>query len=272
MNARNPFCALLRLELGRSSTVYGNPLACLLMAVLLACNLMPALIVWFRPDMPLVLLVHEAWVSLLLFWWMTTLIMECSNSLVRGVWGFLEPLGIRPGDWEEFLATRAIDRGLHFRAKTVMLAVVMVFPMVLNLVLIWVATRRHPPGMSGFLGATNDELPDLAAADIAVAFGFAMIWLSGAVIVLVQGYYGMVSKCLARRRSVAGAVMACGPLALMFAVLIVCRPNLELGLDRVAPLVRYFGQHWLGLTAALIALAVPLQRFCERRFAEQEVL
>ena len=45
-------------------------------------------------------------------------------------------------------------------------------------------------------------------------------------------------------------------------------PHFEL----VSHAASFFTAHWLLLTLALGALAVPVQRFCERRFAEQEVL
>ena len=146
MNSRSLFLALVKLEVTRSSTIYGNPLAWFLAAVLLAVSLSPALLIWLRPENPLFLLIQESWASMMLCWWLSFLIVECSNTLVPGVWGFLAPLGIPTAcNWDEFIATRAIDRALHFRAKTAMLAVFLLLPMLLNFGLICLAARQFPP-------------------------------------------------------------------------------------------------------------------------------
>ena len=273
MKTRSPFLALVKLELTRSSTIYGNPIASFLMAVFVAVNISPALMLRFQPDNPLYLLVQETWASVMMWWWLWYLIVECSNSLVRGVWGFLAPLGIPPNhDWNEFLATRAIDRALHFRAKTVMLGVFMVLPMLLNFALICFGARQFPPGISGFVETPPATQFEAASVATATAFSWAMIWSSVAAIVLAQGYYALVSKLITNRRTVRGALLACFPILLASVGFYVFRFTFELEHDRIAPTVRFFARHWFGLTLALLMLAVVVQRFCERRFAEQEVL
>ncbi len=269
---RSPFLALVKLELTRSATIYGNPIAWFLMAALVAVNISPALMLRFQPDSPLHLLGQETWTSMMMMWWLWYLIVECSNSLVRGVWGFLAPLGIPANyDWHEFIGTRAIDRALHFRAKTVMLATFMVLPMMLNFVLICGIARQFPPSISAFMEPTPASQFEDAPVATSTAFAMAMIWASVAAIVLAQGYYGLVSKLLTDRRTVRGAVMACLPVLFAVAGFAVFQVSFESERDRIAPTVRFFTRHWFVLTVALAALAVVVQRFCERRFAEQEV-
>lgn len=269
---RNPFLALVKLELTRSSTIYGNPIAWFLLAALLAVNISPALMLRFQPDNPLHLLGQETWASMMVMWWLWFLILECSNSLVRRVWGFLAPLGIPATyDWHEFLSTRAIDLGLHFRAKTVMLAVFMVLPMLLNFALICGVARQFPPGISAFTEPTSTRQFEDASVATSTAFALAMIWASGAAIVLAQGYYGLVSRLLTDRRTIRGAVMACLPVLFAVAGFAVLQVSFESERDRIAPAVRFFVRHWFVLTVPLLGLAVVVQRFCERRFAEQEV-
>ena len=277
MKTRSPFLALMKLEVTRSSTLYGNPLAWILAAVLLACNLIPALLIWLKPELPLFLLFQESWASMTIFWWLTILMAECSNTLVRGVWGVLAPLGIPPDhNWDEFLGTRAIDRALHFRAKTVMLAGVLVLPMLLNFGLICLVSRQFPPGINGFLGAPPVSAFEAPMVEVATAFGWAMIWGSATAIVLAQGYYGLVSQWLAQRGTVPAAVLAFLPIPLVLAGFWVFRLDRawesDWEHDRITPIVCFIARHGVALKVALLALAVPVQRFCERRFAAQEVL
>ncbi len=270
---RSPFFALVRQEVGRSATVYGNPIAWFLAVALLASNIGPALVLWLRPEVPLFLLLQESWASMMMCWWLWFLIMECSNSLVRGVWGFLAPLGIPANhSWNEFIATRAIDRALLFRAKTVMLGVFMVLPMLLNFGLICMVARQFPPDIRSFLDTPPATQFEAASVATATAFAWAMVWASAAAIVLAQGYYGLVAKLITHRRTVRGALMAGLPILLGLIGFYVVRFSFESEHDRMAPTVRFFARHWSGLTLALLALAVVVQRFCERRFAEQEVL
>lgn len=269
---RSPFLALVKLELTRSSTIYGNPIAWFLTAALLASNAAPALLLWLQPHNPLFLLSQEVWASMMLWGWLWMLIMECSNSLVRGVWGFLAQLGIPPGyNWHEFLATRAIDRALHFRAKTAMLAAFVMLPMLLNFALICLVSRQFPPGISGFMDAPQASQSDVEPVATATAFAWAMIWAGAAAIVLAQGYYALVSKLVTDRRTVRAALMACFPMLLVVAMVMALRSSFELEFVRISPTVRFFVRHWIVLTLALGVFAVVVQRFCERRFAEQEV-
>jgi hypothetical protein len=273
MNIRSPFLALVKLELTRSSTIYGNPIAWFLMAALVAVNISPALMLRFQPDNPLYLLGQETWASMMMMWWLWYLIAECSNSLVRGVWGFLALLGIPATyDWHEFLGTRAIDRTLHFRAKTAMLVAFVVLPMLLNFVLICAVTRQFPPGIGAFVEATPASQFVDASVATTTAFAMAMVWAGAAAIVLAQGYYGLVSRLLTDRRTIRGAVMACLPVLFAVAGFAVFQVSFESERDRIAPTVRFFARHWFELTLALLAFAFVVQRFCERRFAEQEVL
>ena len=273
MKTRSPFLALVKLEVARSSTIYGNPLAWFLAVALLAGNLAPALLLWRQPENPLFLLCQESWATMTMWWWLWYLMAECSNSLVRGVWSFLAPLGIPSNyDWNEFLATRAIDRALHFRAKTVMLAVFLVLPMLLNFGLICLGARQFPPSISAFVAAPPATQFETASVATATAFAGAMIWASAAAIVLLQGYYGLVARLITNRRTVRAALLASLPIPLALVGFYFCRFSFESELDRMAPTVRLFARHWFGLTLALVALAVVVQRFCERRFAEQEVL
>lgn len=270
---RSPFLALLKWEVTRSATIYGNPLAWFLAAALLSCSVMPALVLWLHPNHPLFLLVQESWASMMMFWWLCVLIMECSNTLLRGVWGFLSPVWIPPvANSDEFLSTRAIDRALHFRAKTVMLGVFIVLPVLLNFALICLVARQFPPDISPFVEVPPVTQFEPASVATATAFAWAMIWTSAASIVLTQGYYGLVSRLITNRSSARGALMACLPVLLACVGFFVIRFSFESELDRMAPTVRFFARHWFVFTLALLALAVVVQRFCERRFAEQEVL
>ena len=272
MKTRSPFLALVKLELTRSATIYGNPIAWFLMAALVAVNISPALMLRFQPDNPLHLLGQEVWASMMMMWWLWYLTLECSNSLVRGVWGLLAPLGLAPNyDWHEFIGTRAIDRALHFRAKSVMLVAFTVLPMLLNFALICVVAGQFPPGISAFVEPPPASQFVDASVATTTAFAMVMIWASGAAIVLAQGYYGLVSKLLTDRRTIRGAVMACLPVLFAVAGFAVFQVSFESERDRIAPTVRFFARHWFVLTLALLALAVVVQRFCERRFADQEV-
>ncbi len=272
-HARSPFLALVRQEVGRSATVYGNPIAWFLAVALLAINIGPALVLWLRPEVPLFLLLQESWASMMMCWWLWFLIMECSNSLVRGVWSFLAPLGIPPHhSWNEFLATRAVDRALHFRAKTAMLVVFVVLPMLLNFGLICLVARQFPPDIRNFVDTPPATQFEAASVATATAFAWAMVWASAAGIVLAQGYYGLVARLLTERGTVRAVCLACLPILLGLAGFYVVRFSFESDQDRMAPTVRFFARHWLELTLALLALAVVVQRYCEQRFAEQEVL
>ncbi len=277
MKTCRPFFALLKLEVTRSSSIYGNPLAWILAVALLACNLIPAWLIWLKPEPPLFLLFQESWASTTIFWWLTILIMECSNTLVRGAWGVLAPLGSPPNhNWDEFLGTRAIDRALRFRAKTVMLAGWLTLPVLLNFGLICLVARQYPPGINGFLGAPSASAFEAPMVEIATAFGWAMIWGSATAIILAQGYYGLASQWLARRGTVRAAVVALLPFPLVLAGFWFFRLDRawesDWEHDRITPVVCFIARHGLVLTVALLALAVPVQRFCERRFAAQEVL
>ena len=271
--SRSPFLALLKLEVLRCSSIYGNPLAWILWTVLMGCSVAPALVLWLDPENLFVLLVQEVWGSMMMFWWVFYLIGECSNSLVRGVWGFLAPLGFPPNhNSDEFLSTRAIDRSLHFRAKTTMLAVFLVLPMVLNFILICVVTRQYPPGISSFVDAPVIDPYKAPRVAVVTTFGWAMIWLSTATIVLAQGYYGLLATLVAQRGTIRALVMASVPVLVAIAGFGVFRLSFAWEHDRIAPVVQFIVRHGLLLTLALAALAVPIQRFCERRFADQEVL
>ncbi|MEQ2009299.1 MAG: hypothetical protein ABMA26_21160 [Limisphaerales bacterium] len=273
MKTRSPFLALVNLELARSSTIYGNPLAWFLAVAVLACSLMPALLLWLQPANPLFLLVHESWASMMMAWWLTLLIMECSNTLLRGVWGFLSPLWVPPAaNSDEFLSTRAIDRALHFRAKTAMLGVFIVLPVLLNFALVCLGARQFPPGVASFVEATPASQSEAEPLAVATAFGGTMIWAGAAAIVLMQGYYGLVSRWSAGAGRLRGVLLACGPVVLGLAGFVFFRFSFDAEHDRLAPVVRFIVRHWFALTVALVALAVVVQRFCERRFAEQEVL
>lgn len=272
MKTRRPFLALVQLELSRSFSIYGNPLAWFLVVVLLACNLMPALMLWLQPGQQFFLLVQEVWLFMTVAWWLPVLLMECSNSLMRGVWGIFAPIGIPAAESHEFLSSRAIDLGLHFRAKTVMLAVFLVLPMLLNFALICVVTRQFPPDFTGYLNAVPTDLPSVQPMAIATAFSGAMVWASIAAIVLTQGYYGLVAAGFADRGTVRAALVACAPVLLLGLVFIAFRFSFDPEADRVAPVVQFFARHWFVFSVALVAVAVPVQRMCERRFAEQEVL
>ena len=63
-----PFLALLKLEVLRNSTIYGNPLALILWAVLMGCSVAPALLLLLNPENPIhsaSLLLQEGWASMM---------------------------------------------------------------------------------------------------------------------------------------------------------------------------------------------------------------
>ncbi len=273
MKTRRPFFALVQLELSRSATIFGNPIAWLLVVVLLAENVAPAFLLRFQPDHQFYLVVLEMWVFMMVAWWLVVLIMECSSSLAHGLWGVLEPLGVpAAAAWQEFLSSRAIDRELLFRAKTLTLLAFLSLPLLLNLALVGVMARQFPPDLASFGNAAPDDLPSVAPVVIATAFGGAMLWVSVAAIVVMQAYYGLVTQWFVERGTVRAALVACGPIFVVSFVCIVFRLSFDPETSRIAPLVQFFARHWLALTLALVALALPAQRMCERRFAEQEVL
>lgn len=268
MKIRSPFLALVKMKFVRSSTVAGNPCAWAVPVILLGVNVTPALILWLDPQRTSVLVTLDVWAVMILLSSLVLLSVEGPIALVRGMWGLLPASAVPAYNWDEFVSSRAIDRALHFRAKTTMLGLVLVLPQVINLGLVCLVTRQFPPGTTVMLDQWAVDLHFVSNADAIAAFAYSEIWASSAAIVFAQGHFAFVSKCVARGNIFINA-LAVGLPTLLF---VLATPWVRGHLEIFSIAASIITAHWLVLTLTLLALAVPVQRFCERSFAEQEVL
>lgn len=268
MKTRSPFLALVKWEFSVFFLSGSSLLGWATQFVFLGAGVAPALMLWLQPGRWPSQIFLWLWADLVVVSWLATLSMEYSTALLRevGLIGWMSPAKSNL-PFDEFLASRAIDRSLHFRAKSTMLALVLVLPLLLNSILIALVTGKLTLDITGFLSLSSEELFEQATGDAVAALAYAVLWASAAAIVSAQAYYGLASKLFSGRGISRVVLMAGFP-----AFLAMLAGRFMLMPDDLARAVQAFAAHWLMFTLALLALALPVQRFCERRFAEQEVL
>ena len=308
MKTRSPFLALVKFELFRLWHNFGTP-GYLMWVLWFALSLMPAIFLIGglssnNPDYgDVFFVVMGVWAGVM-FGWLFLLGFQCSFALMREARSVF-PLSTVPDDHaDEFFGTRAVNPRILFRAKTLALAVVIIAPLLVNVAASlpfadyfllenshgFVLRKLWPRQPSWILepnGFGYGDLDEINQAKNLVMFIGSVpreaaviergptvfaIWLSWgavAVITLVQGYYGLVSRFLAKQSQRMAAFAA----ALVPGASLLALP-LFLASDRrpCQEAFIFFAEHPLPLTLALGLLAIFVQRFCERRFAEQEVL
>lgn len=293
MKTRRPFLALVQLEIEQWFISSETPLIARLglFGLLLAGNLLPAgLILFQRADGDFTLFL-PVWLGVLLAFGISLTSSSCSSALIRDLWinmpSYFAPCA-------EFLGSRAISRQMRFRAKTAMLILLLVVPLALNLALVaWrvgesvVASDYDTSRRGGVVARpdlTSTEIPaasqrtDLAEMLArsrallldATNFCAASLWGAAAVVVLIQGFVGLLSRLWrAGGKLTVGVLLGLEMLTGILAPMLIAQLAHGAFVFRVGKL---FSDNWLSLTVALVLLAVPVQLFCERQFAEQEVL
>ena len=275
MKTRSPFLTLVKFELSLVFTSFGGVLECFMAVSLVGVHLMPGLVLLFQPERGDFLLVLNGWAALIVFLWVAMLCGGCATTLLREYWDALTPSAWRCSEWNEYVFTRALDRRICFRAKSVMLVVVVVVPALLNLGSLCLVSGTLVPGVAGFarldVGQRFESFSVSApAADSSAAFGYAMLWASMAIFVVAQGYYALVSRLVAGRGAVVIGIAAALPVVVSGVALLLMFDPFEHPVPVRA--AHFFIGHWVPMTLALPPVALLVQWFCERRFAELEVL
>ncbi len=256
MKTRSPFLTLVKFELLRLWHNCGSAWWYAMWVLGFAFGLMPSFLQiagrWAESpeDGDTFSVLTGVWEIGWMFSWLFLLGFQCSFALLREARSVF-PLSTVPDDHvDEFSGTRAVNPRILFRAKTLVLALVIIAPLLVNVAVSLLVT---------------ESIPVLRSRDFAVW----LIWAAVAAITVVQGCYGLISKLLVKRnRRLAAFVAALVPSASMVAIPLCVASEPELFQE---PFI-FFAEHWLPLTLALGVLAFLVQRFCERRFAEQEVL
>ncbi len=267
MKTRHPFLALLKMEFLRSSMAGQHPFYLLVPLILFIVCVTPALQLWLQPQRADTLVVLTIWAMLMTLCSLILLSVECPVALARQMWGVLPGTVVPNYNWDEFVSSRAIDRRLHFRAKTVMFALVLVLPHAFNVALVCLISGQFPASAHGIAQATSVNSLVVSNTEATAAFAYGVFWASAAVIVLAQGYSALTARLVGQSKP--GIILAVGlPVVLMTLSI----PRMIMNDEFILSLARFFVAHWLPLTALLFALALPVQWYCERCFADQEVL
>lgn len=217
--------------------------------------------------------------------WLGILGWHCPVTLTHRFWELLPASSFEGYNGYEFMVTRAIDRRLHFRIKTAAVAVMVIGPLMVALLL----SLFHPdcnfyPDISGLTPRQYaDAFPGshLAGAGSAVArgewvikngalaFNAWMLALGALTLVAAHGYYGLMSRIIVNQSkwAVFGLLILL-PLTLLFAILFAFARNLNYG----EPLMLWFWSHWPGVAVFILACGWGVLRYCEKRFAELEIL
>jgi hypothetical protein len=221
----------------------------------------------------------ETWQSLLAFAWFAMIGNECAFTLVRESWNLVPAASIPPYNLDEFIVTRAVNRRTHFRIKTMICLLTTTAPLVVILGLSFLLPEyTHPGGVHVVSrNGTQIQVPEIAlwpkgTPSGTVIFAVWMIWAATAALVLAQGYFGLVARFLSGRRPKAATLGAYLPVALGVLAMVFILPGTIA--SNHFPFLKAFGifcRHSLLAIAALAALALVVQRSCERTFSKQEI-
>ncbi len=310
MKDQHPFLALVKFELFRLWHSCGTP-GHLMWVLGFVWGLLPAVLLMGRGwsqnadlDAALPGLIG-LWSIGWLFGWLFLLGFHFAFALTRDIRSAFPLMTMPDGNSDEFFGTRAINLRCWFRAKTLTLALVMAAPLLLNLAasfhsstdVVFVGEQA-----SGLMGDTRDARSPLPLeshglvewfggypqfdnhgspvggtqyalwAQIRhgpIVFAVWLIWVAVAALALVQVYYGLISQLLVKRsRRLASCAVALLPVGSLVAVPLFA--GNETHLFQTAFI--YFAEFWIHFVLALGLFAFLAQRFCEQRFAEQEVL
>ncbi len=310
MKTRHPFVALVKFELFRLWHSCGTP-GQVMWVLGFVWGLLPALFLigehWSQnADVEAALGVQIGlWCIGWLFGWLFLLGFYSAFALTREIRSAFPLMTMPDGNSDEFIGTRAINLRLWFRAKTLALALAMVAPLLVNLAaslpftdfFVWktaheiVVLKRLPDAPSLLQGEAkglvewhggyhrfHSRSSDLVGGERDIkasvshgptVFAIWLLWVAGAAITLVQAYYGLISQLLVKgNRRLASDAVALLPVGSLVAIPLFAGSDTHLFQTAFI----YFAEFWIHFVLALGLLAFVVQRFCEQRFAEQEVL
>lgn len=294
MKTRSPFLALLKFEVFAGWAVMPWPARLLIAVLMLGPSLFPAMLILTRQVTFDFYAMMEIWACSLFLIWTMALGVAFATALVRELW---TNVPITAPRWDEFLGTRAINRRMQFRAHTTWMALLFVAPLALNFAVVAWSTaypelalepertgRREIVHVTRFAvgGSQNvvswrdsDAVRSVASGVLRDASNFtgAVLWAGAATLLALQAYYGLVSRWHRGRGQIAAALLCIVPLlAGMLPTALMNRFWTGGYGSFTSKAGSLFAEHWLAATLALAAFALVTQPFCERRFAEQEVL
>jgi hypothetical protein len=180
-------------------------------------------------------------------------------------------------DLNEFIGTRAVNRRLRFRIRTLICLFATVCPLFLGLGISIIRPGfTHGGSQVPHAIVPSVEMWPTDTPDGTTIFAVWAIWLFTAVFVLAQGYMAMIAKMFSGRRPVLVLIGTFLPFAFCVSTA-VYGLNWELNHRYGHPLLflkafRIFCAHPAIFFAALVPSAVAAQCFCEKIYSEQEVL
>jgi len=274
MNAKTPFWPLLKSEMSYSM-FGGKAQTCfMLLCAWFVAGAMPLVLLRFE----LQILFQSGILAIVIFMfvlWMTTFV---SMALVPGCADLLPP-GPDSGQVNHglgglgFIFTRAADRRIFFRARSAAVFLFALTPLFLNVAASPLAREVHTGALSD--SRYSQAFPDMNHGIIpygAIAYTGWLAWSATALFLFLQAYGALIANRVKPNNKWTGIFPAM-PLIVLFVSFIawnkiIARAHVSFGEDSFL----FFAMHPGEMVIALMALAVVVQIWSERRFSKLEIL
>jgi hypothetical protein len=297
MKTKTPFWPLLKNELSLGRSGGPGPVASMLLVYWLCAGAVPLLLLFgdnaSRGN--IALLFQAGFLSILAFPFLGGLSLWITYATVPSFCDLLSPAGAIPGVLEnlgafEFLFTRAVDRGMLFRARATAFFIFALAPLFLN-----VAVSGLAPDIIASVSASPAEynlklhryLKAFPASQVlgaghygaqlvishgAVAYSAWLTWNGMLAFLLFQGYSTLIARRVKPNRW--WTALYAGPpiLLLLLAVILATRSSPSSNVNICESSFLFFSTHPLTMLIALAAGAFLIQTWCERRFSKLEIL
>jgi hypothetical protein len=300
MKTQTPFWPLLKneLALGRSGGT-GN-VAGILLAYWLLVGAVPLMVLFGDNDSRgnIASVFDAGSLPILAFPFLSSLTLWITYATVPAFCDILSPAGVIPGALQnlgafEFLFTRAVDRGMLFRARATAFFIVALTPLFLNVAVSPFAPditfspatstpaeliRRQGQYLRAFPASHRGTshamiVPgQVVIPHGAVAYTAWLAWNGTLAFLLLQGYGSWIARRVKPNRWWTASFPGAPIFFLLLTLILVAKGSRRTHINIYENSFLFFSTHPLAMVIALAAVAAGIQCWCERRFSKLEIL